>query len=194
MSTFTATKATKKLSFSQKLHQLFGTDASTQNSETIWLKVLEGIEGDTEEGAQEFRQVIRSFLMPDKISFPKFRANWIALFGLRIDPDRGLPSWSADDLSLDPTPSVQKLSLASSRPVGHPDWFLAAYPDVASWFRSLADAIVESPEAEDFYQNMLFGKIDESGFLDDNRRIKGKYLRIMIDTYRRETGRALECQ
>lgn len=192
ISTPTESKRTKRLSFSERLRQLFGKDASTQNSDAVWLNLLTEDTDPEGEGTKELKQVVTSFLIPDKISPFKFRANWIALSqqGFMFD----------DDDDINPTPSLQRFSrLVTNRPGGYPEWFFAAYPDVASWATSLADAVTvgaAAPEAETILFHNIFGKIsevDRNELLDSDRHIKGEYLRALIDHYRRETGRTLEC-
>ena len=184
----TGSKITKKFPFLERLRQLFAIDASTQNSDTIWLNFLEGMKDDIE-GTKELKQVVRSFLMPDKISPFKFKANWIVL------SRRGLPPLFDDTENINSTPSLRRFSLVTNRPVGYPEWFLAAYPDVASWATTQVDAITvgaEASEAKTLFHN-LFGNVSENELLDGDRRIKVEHLRVLINHYRRETGRALEC-
>jgi len=185
ISTSKGSKTTEGLSFSERLRQLFGIDASTQNCDAVWLSLLKGMKDDDIESTKELKQVVTSFLIPDKISPFKFRANWIALFGLFIDPRRGLLPLSDNDFN--PTPSLERFSYVVSRPPGYPEWFLAAYPDVASWFTDRID------KGESVFHN-IFGNISDNELLDSDRHLKGEYLRALIDNYRKETGRALECK
>lgn len=84
----------------------------------------------------------------------------------------------------------------TNRPSGYPEWFLAAYPDVASWITSQIDAVTVGgmvSEAEAIFHN-IFGNITENELLGSDRRIKAQYLRVLIDHYRGEAGRVLECE
>jgi len=158
---------------------LIGTGTSTQSSTLVWENLLKEMEQD-EEGTKEFRQIVGNFLIPDDISPNKFRANWIALFR------HGVPSLLDDGENVNPTPSLQMFSLVTNRPLGYPEWFLAAYPDVASWVTTSVE------EDEETFSN-IFGNISDDELLDGEGRIKGEFLRTLIDTYCMETGRTLEC-
>ena len=144
---------------------------------------------DDIEGTKELKQIVRSFLIPDKIIPFKFKSNWIVL------SRGGLPPLFDDNENINSTPSLQRFSFVTNRPLGYPEWFLAAYPDVASWFTSQVDAITVGASASDtkiLFHN-VFGNIGENELFDSDRRIKGEHLRVLIDHYRRETGRTLEC-
>lgn len=157
---------------------LVGTGASAQSSAIVWENLLKGMEED-EKCPKEIKQIVSNFLIPDNISPNKFLANWIALFR------HWSPSRLDDGQNVNPTPSLQMFSFVTNRPLGYPEWFLAAYPDVASW----VTACVE--EDENVFRE-IFDNISEDPLLD-NRRLKDRYLRTLIDTYRKETGRRLEC-
>ncbi|MDP3024504.1 MAG: hypothetical protein Q8O10_03115 [candidate division Zixibacteria bacterium] len=158
---------------------LFGAGASAQRSALFWESLLEGMDKDDED-VKEFKQGVASCLIPDKISPDKFRANNLLL------STRGIPQLLDRNEQLSPTPSLKRFYLISDRPMGYPQWFIAAYPDVVSW-------VADNIEQEESILHNIFGNMSDDELLTGKRRTKVKYLRILIDTYLKETGLPLEC-
>lgn len=156
---------------------LAGTQTPPRSAAVVWERILKGVEG-----GEEFKQIVLGFLVPDKIRPVKFRSNWIALSRW------GIPAAHEHEENVGPTPSVGRFCRSFlDRPLGYPDWFLAGYPDVASW---VVDGLRE--EGEVILRNM-FGDLSEDEWLDKGGHIRARHLRILIDNYRRKTGLTLEC-
>jgi len=74
----------------------------------------------------EMRTVINDCLIPLCINPLKWIDNTIWL------ETQGMPQVRGDK-DLHPTPSVTQWTRRMDRPTGFPDWFVAAFPDVALW-------------------------------------------------------------
>lgn len=105
---------------------------------------------------------------------------------------------------------------------GYPEWYVAAYPDVVIWAGDQFSTRVsrnlpftENPLAwehireymlsskakgashkkfdENLFRN-VFGNISSKNeLMDDDRLIKHRHLRVLIEAYRKKTGHTLEC-
>lgn len=80
------------------------------------------------------------------------------------------------------TKSIKKIDPIGGVPLGFPTEFVATYPDVVLWWKNLSNE----------EQGGLMSGIEESNILDSNRKVKQKYLKILIDTYQ-NTRATLEC-
>jgi len=162
-----------------------------QNSVT-WESLFGDIEADDPEEAQEFWQIVTGFLIPDNISPTKFRANNIDLVRT---PLTDLLLDEADKKAV-PTPSLKTLRSVGNRPIGYPEWFLAGYPDVVIWAANIFSPMRVSrnePLAKNTFRDILGNISSENELLDGDRFIKHRYLRALVEAYRRKTGRILEC-
>lgn len=109
------------------------------------------------------------------------------------------------DMVLHPTPSVSRLSSAL-RPT-FPTWFIAGYPDVTAWYRtlltdaqmtpaqSLKDVVAEECEAllKELEQTHtdLYGSVHNVPHRREQERIT--FLRALTVSYQEHTGLGLEC-
>lgn len=168
------------LYFSRVIH-MFGIFRKSINHKNLWEEHLQSIEPGSEQD-RELRPVIERFFMPDNIDFNKFIANYQLLT-------------DEHTLTSCPTKSTRGFQRRENRPIGYPIWFLASYPDVASWFTQLFIEDIHS--AEKTYE-AVFGKYDEAAleneFLDqESQMIKTQYLRTLINYYLANVKRKLEC-
>lgn len=147
---------------------------------------------------QEYRQVVKTFLIPDSISPAKFRVNALHLCGW-------LSYLHAFKVSFNIPPSQSVAALSSVKdikPLGfkaYPYWFLAAYPDVVMWAANIFtfDFKVNDLCAFTTDDNVLrdiFGDIGRENELADGCFIKHKHLRALVEGYRNKTGLTLECR
>lgn len=139
---------------------------------------------------EDLRSMINQCLVPDKINPIRVSCNLIFLSHL------GMPSFSVVNIirllsrfltdeydeEFDPTLSVKEFADVTNRPMVFPIWFFAAYPDVARW---ITDKALQD-------KNSVEGIFDR--YLTRGRVIKINHLRVLIDTYRNETGNTLECR
>jgi len=81
------------------------------------------------------------------------------------------------------SPAIFYFRDAVNRPFGYEDWFMAAYPDVGRWTSENADLLENiSPFKEQLELE------EEDGF-----RMSYTFLRLLIDYYKRNVRRRLEC-
>lgn len=80
------------------------------------------------------------------------------------------------------TESIKKIDPLGGLPLGFTSEFVATYPDVVLWWNNLSDE-----KQEDLLKN-----IDENDFFDKDKKIKQKYLMVIVDTYKSD-GFELEC-
>lgn len=78
------------------------------------------------------------------------------------------------------TQSIKKINRLNI-PLAFPLGLAAAYPDVVVWWNDL-----------DNKQDNILESFDENDLLDENQKIKPKYLRVIIEAYK-NTGASLEC-
>jgi hypothetical protein len=85
------------------------------------------------------------------------------------------------------------MDLLGGVPLGYPNWFVAAYPDVMLWATKAADASDSDSilfkafgieKTEDFENLQL---------LDNQKHFKNEFLRKLVDFYLRTTNLTLEC-
>jgi hypothetical protein len=157
-----------------------------------WQKFLKGL---GREARSDFNFLVNNFFIPDKIEFVKFSANFHAV----INDSAELYSLYAQfdevekELSNNITKSMQGMDLLGGVPLGYPNWFVAAYPDVMLWATKAADASDSDSilfkafgieKTEDFENLQL---------LDNQKHFKNEFLRKLVDFYLRTTNLTLEC-
>lgn len=80
------------------------------------------------------------------------------------------------------TESIKKIDIIGGIPLGFSYEFVATYPDVVLWWNHLSDE----------KQEELLKNFDENDLLDNDKKIKPKYLKVLINAYI-NTGMKLEC-
>ena len=80
------------------------------------------------------------------------------------------------------TNSIKKIDPILGIPLGFSYEFVAIYPDVVLWWNNLSDEEQES----------LLTDFDKNDLLDKEKKIKQRYLKVLIDAYK-STGKTLEC-
>ena len=151
--------------------------------------------------ANEAKEIIEDFLIPDKIDPLRFRCNCEALLL------RGMPSGATELLGLkkshEPTQSVSEFTSVLDRPSFVPLWFIAGYPDVLLWHKNeLREYKITHGRDEDgldVFNAKLFGidltdpdleRMDE--FVDGKGNPSPKSLRNLVRSYKERTGKELE--
>jgi hypothetical protein len=137
---------------------------------------------------QDFKNVIRDFLLKDNILLEKYCENERAnntIDGLT----RGLTRWEMlNRISSNPEPPIKctptfrehfSEERLLSRGQQTPDWFFIAYPDVAYWLQENLESI------EKILENRMEEFITPSG-------VNPKFFRLLIDSYKSKHGK-LEC-
>lgn len=127
-------------------------------------------------------ETITMLFMPDNIDPQKFKANhMIATARARSVAESRARLYGEEDLLKYATKSIDKCVGLLDKPLGFPNWFAAAYPDVIEWQKELSDDDLEKM-IEGFDQNDLF---------NEDHQFKTKYLRIFVDSYLKK--HKLEC-
>ncbi len=145
----------------------------------IWENSIASLpEGDPQ--VHQFAHYAREFFIPDNIAPAVYLANVAALTGQ-----------GAEDTSVRPAPSVDRLTIPQERPLAFPTWFLAAYPDVALWFKDRTGSERTRIDAEVTRRSAAAG-VAVSHLIDDQGFLAHAVLRILVDLYRAD-GRTLEC-
>ena len=151
--------------------------------------------------AKEAKEIIGSFMMPDKINPLSFSDNCEAL--LR----QGMPSLrdiADSEKNPQPTPSVSRFIAVMDRPVGMPLWFIAAYPDVLLWYDNQVGEYMKAhrPDRDSLtvFSAKLFGldptdpnlekKLGDS--MDKEGKFRPNILRDLVQSYKDKTGKELE--
>lgn len=80
------------------------------------------------------------------------------------------------------TKSIKEIDPLGGIPLCFSYEFVAIYPDVVLWWNKL-------PDEE---QEVLLKDFDENDLLDKDKKIKQKYLKVLVDKYI-STGKVLEC-
>lgn len=80
------------------------------------------------------------------------------------------------------TKSIRKIDPIGGIPLGFTTGFVVTYPDVLLWWNNLPDE----------KQGNILKDVDENDLLDEDKKIKLKYLRKIINEYK-NTGVKLEC-
>lgn len=145
----------------------------------IWENSIASLPREDQQ-AQQFAHFAREFFIPDDIAPSLYLANVAVLMGQR-------PA----ETDAHPTQSVDRLIEPQERPLAFPVWFLAAYPDVALWFRDRNGAERSGVDGELARRAAAKG-IATSHFIDDQGFLAHGVLRVLVDLYR-ERGNTLEC-
>jgi hypothetical protein len=154
----------------------------------IWKKILLGklaptwkelgsIISENNKGADNINQAIEFFMIPDRISPHLFITNWNALAD--ANHSMGINSKCSQ--------SLQQFLIPFNRPSVYPLWFLAAYPDVASWVTQQATISLT-------FKETLTTEISKviSLLKNDERYLNHNQLRTLINMYTQKR-RKLEC-
>lgn len=147
------------------------------SDDELWDNLLSST---TEPDVKEILRFIKKhFFDKDDVKPVRYFANHAIL----MRGNRELASQYAEaggelDLSRYGTKSIDWLAELGNRPVGYDDWFMAAYPDVVKWASHMADSQQES-------FNELLGNPTEEHFFDKNGKVDMKYLRQLVDIYKR---------
>lgn len=143
------------------------------NNEGDWSTYL----GD-EQLSEETRRIIRQFFIPFNIDVMKFMINQDAI----SDPFRYVLYENNPLFSR----TLKKFQEDSSlKAVGYPDWFYAAFPDVAHWaIKGEGNRLVKTQ----------LGTLSESQVIDLSRnQIREEHLQMVVELYVK-TGQTLECR
>lgn len=134
----------------------------------------------------ELKQAVRSLLIPRAIDPERFGVNLVFL------ENEGEPSMDFDSAAPvgDPTPSAMEFERNIDRPVAYPTWFLAGFPDVASWLSKLSES--KDPE-KDQELVKLFTRLDEAKDSSANGFWNPAQAAIAVDAYVGMTKKKLEC-
>ena len=129
----------------------------------------------------QYKKVIELFLKPDLIYSVKFENNFKianASWETMLIHDREF-----SQIKITPTMNFFKDSL--NRPLGLASWFIAAYPDVSKWASENLVHIQNVPPFRGHFEN-------EEDYLENNE-FKYHILRLMIDYYKKNINKKLEC-
>ncbi|MCK5679761.1 hypothetical protein KAI46_03005 [bacterium] len=132
-----------------------------------WRELVGTFPGGKED-ANELKQVVEQFMIPDKISPHLFLTNWNALA-------------SGDPTNSSGTQSLRQYLIPFNRPSGYPIWFLATYPDVAQW-------VAQSVKFDEKFATKMIDDYVPS----NNEYFNHGQLRKSINTYIQKNGK-LEC-
>jgi hypothetical protein len=126
----------------------------------------------------DIEQTINRFFVPDGINPLAFTANLAALTGRPIEECPPTPSVAITEMAGLAGNADSGLLARSTAPIGYPTWFLAAYPDVVLWM---------SRKVEQDAQAALtaVGEVPSEP--------TSEFFRRLIQAYRKETRRRLEC-
>ncbi len=143
-----------------------------------WQRFVEGApDGRTK---QVLTYIVDSFLIPDNINPVSFKANYEIL---RHNSRKLYQSHASlanePDFSKQGTQTIDELAKFGNQPLGYSDWFIAAYPDVIIWFQDVKDEKAME----------IMGNPSEQNIFDEEHKIKGEYLRKIVDSYKKR----LEC-
>ena len=143
------------------------------------------------------RRAVSKLLIRDRINPEKFVHNYgyLARGGMKSFHE----FYGIDDGSGCPTPTAKELADPLKRLGAYPNWFLAAYPDVAVW---LQEVFVRGYRNEsDPMVARVYGAMEEvlgKGFSaeemrDDDGLMNFDYLKALVSTHRGVSGSQLEC-
>jgi len=129
----------------------------------------------------KFKIIIELFFKPDMIYSAKFENNY------KIANS----SWETQFLherefsQIKITPTMHFFKDALNRPLGFSSWFIAAYHDVAKWASENLMHIQNVPPFNGHFEK-------EEDFIE-NEEFKHHILRLMIDYFRKNINKKLEC-
>ncbi len=122
------------------------------------------------------------FLKPDQIYSLKFENNFkIANASWEI-----LLIHEKEVSQIKITPTMHFFKEVNNRPLGFSPWFIAAYPDVSKWAVENMIYLKDVPPFRGHFEN-------EEDYIE-NKAFKHHVLRLMIDYYKRNINRKLECE
>jgi len=134
--------------------------------EKSWTDYLASIEIDN-----NFKILISSFFMPDKILVKEFIANMNMLKGNE-------ESYYAKENATKSLKNLQRVY-----PPFYPNWFIAAYPDVVNW-------ILDNHEKSSVFMTLTDERLIE---LEENTKLKNDFIRKLINEYLLKVNFLLEC-
>jgi len=119
----------------------------------------------------------------EKIDDKKVKANLFVMKNMSFEVAKSFSKFDDENKELlkFATDSIKKVDFFNI-PLGFPSLFVATYPDVLLWWNNLSDE----------EQDNFFKKFDENDLLDENEKIKTKYLEVIINKFK-ENGQRLEC-
>lgn len=119
---------------------------------------------------------IENFLVLDNIDLLKFKANYEILKNETKEIYQATAKLHSEpDISESATSSIYKLGPIINRPFGHPEWFIAGYPDVVNYFSLLEEHKMEN----------IFGAVSKNEVLNENGKFKIPFLRKIVDMYKK---------
>lgn len=157
---------------------LFSVFTKSSKRDPEWQRFIDGaLDGRTK---QVLTYIVDNFLIPDNISPVPFKANYEILRHNSRELYKSHASLvNEPDFSEHGTKTIDELAKFGNQPLGYRDWFIAAYPDVIMWFQD-----VKEDKAME-----IMGNPSEVDVFDEERKIKGEYLRKIVDSYKKK----LEC-
>lgn len=131
---------------------------------------------------QEELDQIQEFLIKDKISLVKLRANREIMRNESLEIYKAyvrlhsVQDSNTEDLSRDITPTIEWMADILNQPLGYPVWFMSAYPDVVFWASKLAEKSTE----ENIWP--IIGNFSEKD-VSANGKMNISFLRKIVDAY-----------
>jgi hypothetical protein len=183
---------------SMNWYEIYATNSDTQETSIAWERIFDNLKKYEKlpEMQGGFERVIGRYLIPDYIDPTKFYANWI--FIMHSISERSSNSNVAINIKATPSLLVFLPHLAERLKLGYPYWFIAAYPDVANWV--WGDEASNNMDVVIASRMLKKSSVDESQVTEIqiyNRMMgydsSGELLRILIDSYHKDTGNTLEC-
>lgn len=129
---------------------------------------------------QNFFNIIKIFLKPDIIDVNKFFEN----YRLILQPEEFFYCPPVAEEPIKYTPTMPFFINFMNRPLGFPEWFFAAYPDIIYWIIFNMEKIESEKRIIE-----LLDSLDHSL----NTYIPNKILRMIIDFYKKNVKNKLEC-
>jgi len=144
-------------------HQIMSEDKLSNYNELL----------NEEEVPEYFKSVIRLFLIPNKISPLKFQIN--------MECFEDFYSRGSDNVA----PSLIKFKQHGlDRPMGYPDWFYIAFPDVALWAIHGGGIELVEKKLQNYSEEEIF----------DGDHLNISILIGIIRMYLNNTSKSLECK
>ncbi len=141
-----------------------------------WESFLKSFSSESQRG---WERIISELFVPDAIEPIVFITNWRSLLAeavVRFDPQ-------GQDMTEFLSPSITALCDPLNRPSEYPRWFIAAYPDVVTWF-------INCDEKEK--RELFVAVAMQRGYGEDNQ-LTLEALRALVDVYKTSTEKRLEC-
>lgn len=121
------------------------------------------------------KEEMQEFLEEDNIDFLKLSANFeIIKNGSKEIYKASVRLQGANDISENATDTIEWIADILNQPLGYPQWFMAAYPDVVKWF------------TESLEDNEKFDVIGEptEDFFDEQKKFNFSVLRKIVNSYK----------